>query len=436
MDQQAVLVPVPCAHSTPLASGSAKPPSLRRFHLIGGAARRAARQQRVASVSSVAPLPITSVTGRKLVFVITEDWFFASHFLPMARAAREMGLDVTVVTRVRDHRTVIEETGARVIPLQAERKSLNPMAAGYAAGQLASILRDERADLVHCIALRSIIVGGTAAAMAGVSRRVYALTGLGFLGARSDWLGRASQAALRTLVRRLETKRTRYLFENPDDPRHLGLDPADESRVSIVGGAGVNPKELAPEPLPAQPPLKIAVVARMLWSKGIDLAVEAVRLARAGGAEIELSLYGSPDPSNPKAVPEAKLRSWSETPGIQWHGSTKDIAGVWRDHHVCCLPSRGGEGLPRTVLEGAACGRAVVTTDVPGCRTFVRDGVEGMVVAPNDAAALADAFRVLAADPSLVERMGQAARARVLEGFTERAVMDSVQRLYREMLAS
>jgi glycosyltransferase involved in cell wall biosynthesis len=372
---------------------------------------------------------------RNLVFVVTEDWFFASHFLPMAKAARELGLDVAVVTRVRSHKDVIEATGARVIPLEAERRSLNPMAAGYAAGQLASILKDEKADLVHCIALKSILVGGFAATMAGVGRRVYALTGSGFLGARKDTVGRLSQRAVRLLVRGLESSRTRYLFENSDDPRLLSLEPAD-SRVTIVGGAGIDPDALQPEPLPSQPPLKVAVVARMLWSKGIDVAVEAVRAARAQGAAVELSLYGAPDPSNPKAIPEETLKAWNAEPGISWHGATRDIAAVWREHHVACLPSRGGEGLPRTLLEAGACRRALVTTDVPGCRTLVRDGVEGRLVPPGDAASLAETLTSLAGQPDLVARMGEAARARVLDGFTERDVMESVKELYASILAS
>ena len=372
--------------------------------------------------------------GRRLVFVVTEDWFFASHFLPMVKAARELGLAVSVVTRVRSHREAIEAEGARVIPLQAERRSLNPMAAGYATGQLAAILKDEKADLVHCIALRSILVGGFAAAMAGIGPRVYALTGSGFLGARTDTVARLSQRAVRLLVRGLETRRTRYVFENTDDPRLLGLDPS-EPRVTILGGAGVDPERLKPAPLPPRPPLKVAVVARMLWSKGIDVAVEAVRAARAKGAPIELSLYGAPDPSNPKAIPEETLKGWSAEPGIAWHGATRDIAGVWRDHHVACLPSRGGEGLPRTLLEAGACGRAILTTDVPGCRTLVRDGIEGRLVPPSDASSLTEALLAFAEQPDLVARMGEAARARVLDGFTERDVMESVKQLYRSMLA-
>jgi glycosyltransferase involved in cell wall biosynthesis len=375
-------------------------------------------------------------SAARIAFVVTEDWFFASHFLPMARAAREMGLAVDVVARVRDHRTPIEATGARVIPLEAERRSLNPMAAGDAAGRLAAILRQLKPDLVHCIALRSILIGGTAARMAGVERRVFAPTGLGFLGARRDLVGRAARLGLKAAVGTLAGGRTRFLLENRDDAATLGLDPDDSSRVTLVGGAGVDPDHFTPEPLPALPPLKVAVVARMLWSKGIDLAVEATLLARAGGAPVELSLYGAPDPSNPRAIAEAKLKAWSAEPGISWHGPTGDVRAVWRHHHVACLPSRGGEGLPRTLLEAAACGRALVTTDVPGCRDLVRDGREGRLVPPGDAGALAEVLSTLAGAPSRLEAMGAAARARVLEGSTERAVMEVVKRLYTELLSS
>lgn len=388
---------------------------------------------------SASPSAPSELSGRRLIFVVTEDWFFASHFLPMVRAARELGLAVAVVTRVRDHRAAIEGAGARVIPFEAERRSLNPVAAGNAAGRLASVLRREKPDLVHCIALRSILLGGTAALMAGVARRVYALTGLGFFGAEGRGPGRlvrpALQAGLRALVRGpLDGAQTRFLFENPDDVRLLGFAPADP-RVAVLGGAGVDPDAFTPAAPPPASPLKVAVAARMVWSKGIDLAVEATRAARRRGAPVELSLFGAPDPSNPRAIPAAILEGWSGEAGIDWHGRTQDVAAIWRAHHVACLPSRGGEGLPRTLLEAAACGRALLTTDVPGCRTFVRDGIEGLVVAPNDVGALADALVRLAADPALVARFGIAARARVLDGFTERHVRESVKTLYAGLLA-
>ena len=375
-----------------------------------------------------------SPAKRSLVFVVTEDWFFASHFLPMARAAIAMGLSVTVVTRVRAHRAAIEAAGARVVPLEAERASLNPMKAGYAAGQLAGILKALRADIVHCIALRGILVGGTAAAMAGIPARVYALTGLGLVGARGDRVGRAARLGLRALVRGpLASGRTRYLFENPDDALALGLDPSD-SAVTVVGGAGVDGEAFAPQPLPAMAPLRVAVVARMVWSKGIDVAVEATRLARARGAAVELALFGAPDPSNPRSIEAATLRDWSHD-GVAWHGPSADVAAIWAGHHAACLPSRGGEGLPRTLLEAGACGRALVTTDVPGCRSLVRDGIEGLLVPPGDAPSLADALVRLSGDPALVASLGAAARTRIeTGGYTEAAVTDRVSALWRDLL--
>jgi len=376
-----------------------------------------------------------AMARQKLLFVATEDWFFASHFLPMARAAAEMGLDVAVIARERNHRKAIEATGARLIPLEAERRSLSPVALIKQVLALKRLIEREKPDILHCIALKPIALAGLAGRLAGIERRVYALTGLGFLGARDGVGADAARLAAKFWLREaVDGPQVRFLFENPDDPLTLGLDPADAGKVAIVGGAGVDPLILMPEPMPPQPPLKVALVARMLWSKGVDLAVEAVSLARKQGARVELTLHGAPDPSNPKAVPEATLREWSAQPGITWAGPTRDIEDVWRKHHVCCLPSRGGEGLPRTLLEGAACGRALLTTDVPGCRSFVRTGQDGFVVPANDIAALAQALVTLAASPGQVERMGVSARERLLAGYTERDVMDRVKALYRALL--
>src|SRR6478609_509081 len=342
----------------------------------------------------------------KLLFVATEDWFFASHFLPMARAARELGFDVAVIARERNHRRIIEATGARLIALEAERRSLDPRALFRQITALKALIAAERPDILHCIALKPIALAGLAGKLAGIDRRVYALTGLGFLGAKQGVLAAAARfAAIVWLRGAIDGPQVRFLFENPDDPVTLGLDPQDVAKVALVGGAGVDPLILMPSPMPNAPPLKVALVARMLWSKGVDLAVEAVRLARAEGAKVTLTIHGAPDPSNPKAIPEATLKEWAARPGITWAGPTRDIEAVWKAHHLCILPSRGGEGLPRTILEAAACGRAILTTDVPGCRSFVRDGQDGMVVPADDAAALARALVTLAGAPRLAERM-------------------------------
>lgn len=378
-------------------------------------------------------MPRRPASKPKIAFIITEDWFFASHFLPMLRAAHQAGLEPVVITRVRDHAGVVEAAGARVIALDADRRSLNPLVLVSTVTRLAAILRREKIDAVHCIALRSILVGGPAAQLAGIKRRVFAVTGGGLLSAKQDLAGRLAEAAIRLPIRSLlQSKATHFLFENNDDPEQFGLRP-DDANVTIVGGAGVDPEHLHAMPMPSMPPLRVALVARLLWSKGVDLAVEATRMARARGCDIRLTLCGEPDPANPRAISPALLNEWSAEDGVEWRGFVRDVRTVWRDHHVACLPSRGGEGLPRTLLEAASCGRAIVTTDVPGCRQFVRDGVEGRVVLPNDAAALAEAFVRLAQDHHTVVRMGAAARQRIHQGFRETDTIAAVVEMYRKL---
>jgi hypothetical protein len=208
----------------------------------------------------------------KLLYLVTEDWFFVSHFLPMARTARAAGFDVVVATRVRDHAARIEAEGCRVVSLEGERRSLGPIEALRAFTRIVAIVRDERPDIVHCIALRMVALGGLAARWGGAKRLVLAPTGLGLLWSEDSVINRLARGALRVVIGRwLRGPDTRYLFENTDDPREFGL--ADAPEVTIVPGAGVDPAEFAPSPEPPAPPLKVAVVARMIEAKGIAHAV-------------------------------------------------------------------------------------------------------------------------------------------------------------------
>ena len=370
-----------------------------------------------------------------LMFVVTEDWFFVSHFLSVAVAAREAGYAVSVVTRVRspDLQRRIEAAGVTLIASQHERGTFGVRALAAHVGWFAALFRRERPDIVHLVSIRLIVLAGLAAALAGRKRRVHAVTGMGYLGASRTGRARAARRVVAVLLKRLlGGPFVHTVFENREDPKMLGFDP-DGPRVSVVGGAGVDPDRESELPMPPPAPLRVAVVARMVHSKGIDIAVEAVRRARAAGAAVELSLYGLPDLENPRAISAADLQRWSDEPGIRWHGQSRDVRAVWRDHHVVCVPSRGGEGLPRSLLEGAAAGRAVVTTRTPGCATFVRDRVEGLLVPPDDPEALAAALVSLSRDPAAVARYGKAARARILDGFTTQAVARDFLAVYRTL---
>ena len=249
----------------------------------------------------------------------------------------------------------------------------------------------------------------------------------------------ASGVVVRAVVRRimgylLGRPRTVCVFENAEDPREFGLDPSDP-RVVLVGGAGVDPQGFQCGPEPPAPPVKVALLARMIRPKGIAEAVAAVRRARALGAAVELHLYGAPDPSNRTSYTEADLRRWASEPGINWHGSTDDVARVHREHHVTMLLSVR-EGLPKCLVEAAAAGRPIVATDVPGCREVVRQGREGVLVPVGDTDAAARALVQLAGDRALRLRLGAAAKVRFQERFSLAAVEAAFARLYRSRIAA
>ena len=364
--------------------------------------------------------------GRRILYVATEDWFFRSHFLPMARVAMRAGYEVSLAARLGAAAPEIAAEGVRLIPLELKRGTLNPVHVLREVMRLRELLRQEGPDILHLIALKSILVGGFASLLAPVRSVVNSVTGVGFLGVGGSLKTALVRPVLWPVMRALLGRKNSWvLVENKEDARMLGGD-----RVVQVGGSGVDPDYFAELPLPGGPVVTAAVVARMLWSKGLDTTVEAHRLLRRRGVEVNLTLAGPVDRETPNALSEGTLKEWSAESGIRWIGPQTDVRRVWRDADIAVLASRGGEGLPRALLEAAACGRPIITTDVPGCRDLVRSGTEGLVVPPGDPRALADALEKLALDPELRRRMGAAARARILAGYTEEQIADTVVRLY------
>lgn len=381
--------------------------------------------------------PVNRARIGKILFLITEDWFVLSHFKPLITTLVDLGADVAIATRVGDRLDDVRRLGVRVIPFDYHRGPARPHVDGLTLARLTALLRRERPDVIHAIALKPIVIGSVAARLAGVPRIAMHLTGLGYAGTAAD-----SQAplivrvALQIIASTMRRPGTWLFVENPDDVKRLeGFAALNAARVTELGGAGVDPAHYPFTPVPASGRPHAGFVGRMVWTKGVDLLVAAHDAVRARDVDLATTLCGTPDPSNPKSVPEATLADWARRPGLSCLGRVDDIAGFWRDTTFAVVPSRGGEGLPRALLEAAACGRAIVTTAVAGCRHFVRDGIEGLVVPPEDADALAEAIYKLAQDRDLAARMGAAARQRVLQGYTEAHVKQSITAAYARLMA-
>jgi glycosyltransferase involved in cell wall biosynthesis len=372
------------------------------------------------------------------MFLVTEDWYFWAHRLPQARAARDAGFQVSVATRVDAHGDLIRGEGFALHPLGWRRGSINPLGAVASILEVASLYRRARPDIVHHVSQKSILIGSIAARVAGVPRVVNALTGLGFLFAASTVKARILRAVLVPILRNVAARPgVRFLVENPDDGATLRrLDMVPPDCVVLIKGSGVDVGHYQALPEPAAGPVVIGCATRMLRIKGVADVVAAYRLLRARGSEAQLLLAGASDPENPAAIPEAELRTWANEPGIEWAGHVSDIRQVWARAHIAVLASLGGEGIPMSLMEAAACGRPLVATDVPGCREIVVQNETGLLVPPADPEKLAGALQALVENAALRLRCGRAARDRVANGLDAGTVGRETVAVYRDLLSA
>jgi glycosyltransferase involved in cell wall biosynthesis len=367
----------------------------------------------------------------RLLFVVTEDWYFVSHRLPLAVAARKAGFDVAVATRVREHGGQIEAAGIRLIPFELSRRGGNPLIEIF---RLIRMYRREQPDIVHHVALKPVLYGTLAARLGRVSHIVNAVAGLGWLFSSSGRLAKFMRPWVRlALIRLLAAPSVRTVVQNPDDRALLMQAGLRQTQLRLIRGAGVDMQAFAPGEAPP-PPITVMLVSRMLWDKGVREFIEAARQLHAQGLDARFVLVGKPDPANPASIPLAKLHEWHGQHGIEWWGQRDDMPAVWRQAHIACLPSYR-EGLPKSLLEAAACGLPIVTTDAPGCREVVNDADNGLLVPIRDAEALAVALEKLIRDPALCRRMGQRSRVRALAEFSQEQVIAETLQLYQEMQA-
>lgn len=369
-----------------------------------------------------------SDTRPTLVFLLMEDWFFASHFWARGLAARKAGWRVILIARQSQAAQEIMASGIEFHAADLDRQRLNPFKELAFSLWLARLYRRIRPDVVHHVALKPIIFGGIAARLARVPAVVNAPIGLGFVFSSRKPLAKILKPVVSLGLRTtMSPRHGMAVFENPDDLNAMvqgGM--VQQTRTRLIRGAGVDIDLFAPSPEP-EGPVRIALAARMISEKGIpDFAAAARRLK----GQAEFWLAGAPDLSNPNPVTEAELKSWEQEGIIRWLGPVKDMAGLLRQVHIFTLPSTYREGLPKAVLEAMAAGRPVVATNIPGCREAVVDGETGFLVPPHDPAALAESLGRLIADPALRARFGAAGRMRAEQNFSDEIVCQKTMAIY------
>lgn len=367
-----------------------------------------------------------------LLYLVSEDWYFRSHRLPMAQAAQRAGYDVHVATHVQADGPAIQALGFTLHPLPWRRGSTNPLDRLRLIGEVRRLYRALKPDLVHHVALEPAVIGSLASAGLRL-RTLNALAGLGFVFTSRTPKARAAATAARGTLRFLLNRRgASVLVQNDDDRAAVIALGIHADRVYLIPGSGVDTDQLTAMPEP-EGPVTAAFVGRLLDDKGVRTLIAAQEILAKRGQLVRLLLAGEPDPANPASIPAKEIASWKEREGIEVLGHVADIRTVWAAAHIAVLPSRR-EGLPKSLLEAAACGRAIVATDVPGCRAIARDGINALLVPPDDAAALADAIDMLARDPVLRQTFAAAGRRLAEEEFSSARIGRETVALYDKLL--
>lgn len=369
----------------------------------------------------------------RLLYLITEDWYFWSHRLDLARAAARAGFDVALATRVTDHEARIVKEGFRLFPIGLLRRSKNPMAELLSVVELARLYRRERPAIVHHVGLKPILYGSIAARLTAVPVVVNAFAGLGYLftdeARQGGLLNKALGSALRGV---LKSVRSTVIFQNHDD-RDLLIkeEVVTREQSRIIPGSGVDVTAFNLRPPSGEGPI-VMLASRMLWDKGIGEFVDAARRLKREQVTARFVLVGRCDEHNPAAIPIEAIQGWVAEGLVEWWGHREDMSATLSLATIAVLPSYR-EGLPKSLLEAAACGKPLVATDVPGCREILVHGLTGLLVPQKDPAALAAAIHSLLDDPSLRAAMGVAARELVVRSFSVEEVTAQVIRLYREL---
>ena len=373
--------------------------------------------------------------NKKILLVANTDWFLYNFRLELAKMLHQEEFDVTLVTPNGPYVQKFIDLGLAWIEWRVNRQTIAPWSEIPAVSSLRSIYRSKPPDLVHHHTMKAVLYGSVAARSLNVQSVVNSITGLGYIFSSNSPKARLLRSLIIPALRfALGHQNLHSIFENETD-----LDFMVDERISrterstIINSVGVDTKRFVPSIKTDGPPV-IMMVGRMLWDKGVGVFVEAVSQLR-GRLEFRTVLVGNPDPGNPGSIPKDQLSSWQDQGLIEWWGFQENMQDIYAQSDIIVLPTMYGEGVPKVLLEAAACARPIIATDIPGCRTVVRDGHNGLLVPTNDADSLAEAIGKLIVNPNLCQEMGTSGRAIIKERFSIEEVNRKTIAIYEKLLA-
>lgn len=370
----------------------------------------------------------------RLLFVVTEDWYFLSHRLPMARAARDLGFEVHVATRVVNGGGAIRAEGFTVHEIPFARGRLSPLAALKAVRAIQKVQSTIKPVISHHVALQASVL----ASLAAFGRDIVclnALTGFGYAFTSNETKARLLRPVLAGVLRVLLAHGDNVaLVQNPDDFKTLSTLGIPSARITTIAGSGVDLERFLPSAEP-DGPITLGFAGRLLRDKGVHILVAAHQLAQRNVPSLQLEISGEPDHANPTSISSDILDEWRRLPGLTLRGHVSDVSKFWPGIHIALLPSRR-EGLPKSLIEAAACGRPMIAADVPGCREVVLHEITGLLVPADDVGALATAITKLALSTLLRERYGLAARALAVAKFGAPSIAKQVGDLYQRLASA
>jgi len=376
--------------------------------------------------------------NKKLLFNITEDWFFCSHFLDRALAAKKAGYSIFVLSKMSNKKDIFDNYGMNFISAPFKRKSTNPFYEFYILIRIILIYKRVRPDIVHHVAAKPIIYGSIAARICRIKSVINAPVGMGYAFTSDDIKAKVLRPLIKILFKFFIdshngiNKRNKIIFENKEDLKYfIKLGAVDPKNACIIQGAGVKIKQNY-KPRESKEIPTIALVARMLKDKGINEFVEAARIVNREKIFGNFLLVGDIDPGNPSSLKRQTLAKWNEDKVIKWVGWIENVGEILKKTDILCLPSYR-EGLPKALIEGAAYGLPIVTTNTIGCKDVVEDGVNGFLVPIKNVEQLSKRIFELIQNKDLRNKMGMESFKIASNKFSSKIINTQTLNVYNEM---